>query len=61
MKRLKITLVRSLIKVHGKNKEIIRSLGLRKINQSVIKTDNPAIRGMVEKVKQYIKVEEVVS
>lgn len=61
MKKLKITLVKSLIGVHGKNKKIIRSLGLRKINQTVIKTDNPAIRGMVEKVRQYIKVEEVVS
>ncbi|MCS7245305.1 MAG: 50S ribosomal protein L30 [candidate division WOR-3 bacterium] len=61
MKKLKITLTRSLIGVHGKNKEIIKSLGLRKINQAVIKTDNPAIRGMIEKIRQYIKVEEVVS
>jgi LSU ribosomal protein L30P len=45
--------------MHGKNKKIIRSLGLKKINQTVIQKDNPAIRGMIEKVKQYIQVEEV--
>ncbi len=56
---LKITLKRSLIGMHGKNKKIIRSLGLKKINQTVIQKDNPAIRGMIEKVKQYIQVEEV--
>ncbi|MEO0202441.1 MAG: 50S ribosomal protein L30 [candidate division WOR-3 bacterium] len=58
MKTLKITLKRSLIKIHGKNKEIIKSLGLRKINQTVIHKDNPAIRGMISKVMQYIEVEE---
>ncbi len=59
MKMLKITLKRSLIGMHGKNKKIIRSLGLRKINQSVFQKDNFAIRGMVDKVKQYVQVEEV--
>jgi large subunit ribosomal protein L30 len=61
MKLLKITLTRSLIGMHGKNRKIIKSLGLRKINQSVLYKDHPSIRGMIEKVKPYIKVEEIES
>ncbi len=59
MKMLKITLKRSLIGMHGKNKKIVRSLGLKRINQSVLQKNNPAIRGMVDKVRQYVQVEEV--
>ncbi len=59
MKKLRITLKRSLIGMHGKNKKIIRSLGLRKINQTVIQKDTPSIRGMIDKVSQYIEVEEI--
>ncbi len=59
MKKLKVKLRRSLIGMHGKNKKIIRALGLRKINQVVIHKDTPSIRGMIEKVRQYIEVEEI--
>lgn len=45
--------------MHGKNKKIVKSLGLRKINQTVVHKDTPSIRGMVEKVSQYIEVEEI--
>ena len=58
-KRLRIRLKRSLIDMHAKNKRIIRALGLRRINQVVVQKDNPAIRGMIEKVRKYIEVEEI--
>jgi len=45
--------------MHAKNKRIIRALGLRRINQVVVQKDNPAIRGMIEKVRKYIEVEEI--
>jgi len=59
MRKLKITLKRSLIDKSKKTKRILRSLGLRKIGQTVIHRDVPAIRGQVEKVRRYIEVEEI--
>ncbi len=56
---LKITLRASLIDMHKKNEATLRALGLRRIGQAVIKEDNPAIRGMIKKVSQYLEVEEV--
>lgn len=57
--KLKITQVRSIIKKKPKKKRTIRALGLRKMHQSVIHDDTPQIRGMINKVKELIKVEEV--
>ncbi|NPA80742.1 MAG: 50S ribosomal protein L30 [Thermotogae bacterium] len=59
MRKLKITLKRSLIDKSKKTKRILRSLGLRRIGQEVIHRDNPAIRGQIEKVRRYIEVEEI--
>ncbi|MEJ5257125.1 MAG: 50S ribosomal protein L30 [Fervidobacterium sp.] len=59
MKKLKITLVRSPIGYKYDQKDTVRRLGLRKMHQTVVKDDNPQIRGMVEKVKHLLKVEEV--
>ncbi|MCX7654031.1 MAG: 50S ribosomal protein L30 [Fervidobacterium sp.] len=59
MKKLKITLVRSPIGYKYDQKDTVRRLGLRKMHHSVIKEDTPQIRGMIEKVKHLLKVEEV--
>ncbi|ANE40604.1 MULTISPECIES: 50S ribosomal protein L30 [Fervidobacterium] len=59
MKKLKITLVRSPIGYKYDQKDTVRRLGLRKMHQTVIKNDTPQIRGMVEKVKHLLKVEEI--
>jgi len=56
---LKITLKRSYIGKPKKLKKILKALGLRKIRQTVVKPDNPSIRGMVNKVSHLIEVEEV--
>ncbi len=40
-------------------KDTIRALGLRRLNQSVIKPDNPSVRGMVNKVVHMVVVEEL--
>ena len=58
-KKLKITLVKSLIGYSRDQKDTVKRLGLRKLNQIVIKDDVPQIRGMVRKVKHLLKVEEV--
>jgi large subunit ribosomal protein L30 len=59
MAKLKITQVRSTIKRKENQKRTIAALGLRKLNQSVIQPDNPQIRGMINRVRHLIRVEEV--
>lgn len=59
MKRFKITLVRSKYGRNPEQREALKGLGLRKIGQSVIREDNPMIRGMIRKVEHLVKVEEL--
>ncbi|GAC41091.1 50S ribosomal protein L30 [Paenibacillus popilliae] len=59
MAKLQITLVRSLIGRPETHRTTVRTLGLRKINQTVVHEDNAAIRGMVDQVKHLVDVKEV--
>ncbi len=56
---LKITLVRSPIGYNKRQKRTVEALGLRRLHQSVIQPDNPAIRGMVRKISHLVTMEEV--
>lgn len=58
-KQLKVTLVRSTSKVIPKHKACVKGLGLRRTNSSVIVTDDPCIRGMINKVSYLLSIEEV--
>lgn len=58
-KKLKITLVKSTISSLVDQKATVQALGLRKIRQSVIQQDTPAIRGMIFKVRHLVDVEEI--
>ena len=58
-KQLAITLKRSLIGRPEKQRVTLRTLGLRKREQTVHQPDNPAIRGMVEQVKHLVEVTEI--
>ena len=57
--KLKITQVRSVIGRPETHRRVIRALGLRRNQTSVIHDDTPAIRGMVFKVRHLVNVEEV--
>ncbi|MBW1895508.1 MAG: 50S ribosomal protein L30 [Deltaproteobacteria bacterium] len=57
-KILKITLRRSLIGRPEKHRRVVQSLGLRKLNKTVLLADTPTIRGMVRKVSHLLDVEE---
>lgn len=57
-KKLRITYVKSAIGYNEKQKATIRALGFRKLNQTVELEDNPALRGMVNKVSHLVTVEE---
>lgn len=59
MAKLQITLKRSLIGRTENQKATVKALGLRKIHQTVVKEDNAAMRGMVEKVKHMVEVKEI--
>ena len=58
-KKLKITLAKSTIGAVPKNKATAISMGLRKLNKSVILPDNAATRGQIRQVGHLLKVEEV--
>ena len=58
MSELKITWIRSCIGRPGNQREIIRSLGLRRLQHTVVHQDSPTIRGMVKKVEHLVRVEE---
>jgi ribosomal protein L30, bacterial/organelle len=59
MAHLKITQVRSKIGGRQKQRDSLRSLGLKRIGHVVIKEDRPEIRGMVAVVSHLVTVEEV--
>ncbi|HEC36199.1 MAG TPA: 50S ribosomal protein L30 [Anaerolineae bacterium] len=58
-KVLRITLTKSPIGYSERQKQTVRALGLRRMNQAVEQADTQVIRGMVAKVQHLVKVEEV--
>lgn len=56
---LRITLVRSVIGRPRKQREVVKGLGLRRIDSTVIRQDCPEIRGMINKVIHLVKVEAI--
>ena len=58
-KQLKIKWVKSFIGCPETQRATIRSLGFKKLQQSVIKEDCPEIWGQVNKVNHLVKVEEL--
>ena len=56
---LRIKLVRSTIGRPADQGRTVASLGLRRLNATVERPDNPSIRGMVTKIRHLVKVEEL--
>ena len=59
MGRLKVTQKRSGIGGTSSQRETLRSLGLKRLHDVVVKEDRPEIRGMVRAVAHLVTVEEV--
>lgn len=59
MAKLEITLKKSLIGRDESQKATVKALGLSKINQTVVKEDNQAIRGMIKKIDFMLDVKQV--
>lgn len=58
-KKVKITLIKSPIGASPNHRKIVEALGLRKLEQTVEKPDNPQTRGAINKVSHLLKVEEL--
>lgn len=59
MARLKVTQIKSEIGCKQNQRETLRSIGLKRIGDSIVKEDRPEIRGMLNTVTHLISVEEV--
>ncbi len=57
-KKVKLTLRKSTIGRPPKHRTIVRSLGLRRMHQTVTHPDGPEVRGMIRKVSHLLEVEE---
>lgn len=56
-KKIKVTLVKSVIGTKQDHRATVRGLGLRKLNSSAELVDTPAVRGMIKKVAYLVKCE----
>ncbi|GAA4138429.1 50S ribosomal protein L30 [Actinomadura keratinilytica] len=59
MAQLKITQIKSVISEKQNQRDTLRTLGLRKIGQSVVREDSRQLRGMIRTVNHLVAVEEV--
>ena len=59
MGRIKVTQTKSLIGSKRNQRETLRSLGIKRMGDTVVKEDRPEIRGMVYTVTHLVTVEEV--
>lgn len=56
-KKIKVTLVKSVIGTKQDHRATVRGLGLRRLNSSALLEDTPAVRGMIRKVAYLVKCE----
>ena len=60
MAKLRITWIKSGIGYEIRQKRTLTALGFHRLNQSVIHEDSSAVRGMINKVRHLVKVEEAI-
>ena len=55
-KKIKVTLVKSVIGTKESHRATVRGLGLRRLNSTAVLEDTPAVRGMITKVRYLVQV-----
>lgn len=60
MAKIRVTLTKSGIGDKKDQRRTLKSLGLRRLNQSVIHNDNASVRGMINKVRHLVKIAEAI-
>ena len=58
MTKLRITWIKSSIGYNESQKRTLATLGFHRLNQSVVHDDSMSLRGMINKVRHLVKVEE---
>ena len=58
MAKLRVTLIKSGIGYAQDQKKTLKALGLNRLHKSVLHNDNSSVRGMLDKVRHLIRVEE---
>ncbi|MBM4448358.1 MAG: 50S ribosomal protein L30 [Chloroflexi bacterium] len=58
MAKLRITWVKSAIGYNASQRRTLATLGFHRLNQSVVRDDSMSLRGMINKVRHLVKVEE---
>jgi len=59
MTKLQVTWKKSAIGKPVKQKKTIQALGLKRLNQTIVKDDSPAVRGMLEAVSHLVEWSEI--
>ena len=57
MKKIKVTLLKSVAGIKQTHRATVRGLGLKKINHAVELADTPAVRGMINKVAYLVRID----
>ena len=57
MKKIKVTLLKSVLGIKRAHRATVRGLGLRRINHAVELADTPAVRGMINKVNYLVRID----
>lgn len=58
-KKIRVTQIKSSIGYRKRAKQTLEALGIRRMHQTVIKPDNPVIRGMISSISHLLRVEEI--
>ena len=58
MAKLRITWIKSAIGYEKSQRRTLEALGFHRMNQSVVREDSSAVRGMINKVRHLVRVEE---
>jgi large subunit ribosomal protein L30 len=56
--KIRITYFRSVIGFSQDQRDTVRLLGFNRLNQTLEKPDNPSVRGMINKVRHLVRVEQ---
>jgi large subunit ribosomal protein L30 len=56
-KKIRVTLVKSIINCSERHRATVRGLGLRRLSQTVELKDSPQVRGMISSVNYLVRLE----
>jgi large subunit ribosomal protein L30 len=58
MSKIRVTWIKSAIGYEERQRKTLKTLGFHRLNQSVVFEDSNSVRGMINKVRHLVKVEE---